>query len=185
MIIQKKLRQYRKYLAIAALLTLVGCSGTEIENYGECPAVIIVKDTSELTIFRDGSKQNQKDVEFQVRVDSYKGSCKTSFESDRSGKIHVDLQLKFDVVPGPLIVNRRENFRYYVAIVNIKGDILAKEIFSTSLEFDKNTGRQSKIEKLTQKIFFRSSESGVDFDILVGLQLSPEQLDYNLTKKYR
>lgn len=172
-------------MAFSGLLILAGCSGTEIDNYSECPTVIIVKDTSELTAFRSGSQQSQKNVELKVRIDSYKGACKTSFESDRSGKIDIDLKLKFDAVRGPENVNRKENFRFYVAIVNIKGDILAKEIFSTSLKFDKNIGRQFKTEKLTQKIFLRSGESGVDFDILVGLQLSPEQLNYNLTKKYR
>tara|TARA_B110000263_G_scaffold141526_1_gene122809 strand:+ start:556 stop:1086 length:531 start_codon:yes stop_codon:yes gene_type:complete len=170
---------------VFGLLTLVGCNGTEIDNFPQCPAVIIVKDTSELTSFRKGSEQHQSDVKLKVRIDSYKGECQTSLESDRSGKISVDLQLKFDAILGSASINRKESFKFYVAIVNIRGDILAKKIFSTSLEFNKNIDRLFKTEKIIQKIFLRSGESGVDFDILVGLHLSPDQLKHNLTKKYR
>ena len=92
------------------------------------------------------------------------------------------MQLIFEVIRGPANETRNGQFNYYVAIANSEGSILAKKVFNTGFEFEGNRNRIGGLEELTQKIPLRPGERGEDFEIYVGFQLSPEQLDYNRAK---
>ena len=62
---------------------------------------------------------------------------------------------------------------------------LAKKVFDTEFEFEGNRNRIGATDELTQEIPLTSGDVGEDFDIFVGFQLSPEQLDYNRAKRAR
>lgn len=150
-----------------------------------CPNVLIVKDTAEFTAFRPGPGRDLTDVELDARIARFDGECETSLEKDRSGEVSVDLQLFFEATRGPANTTREGKFQYYVAIGDKRGRIRAKKIFETVLEFDSDRNRVGADEELTQVIPLRPGELGEDFDIFVGFQLSPEQLDYNRSKRAR
>ena len=167
------------------MFTLVACSPEESVNAPACPHIIIVKDTAELTTFRPGPGRDLTDVVLDARIDRFNGSCETDLEKDRSGQVGVDLQLFFEATRGPANDTRKGNFNYYVAIADRSGAILAKQVFDTEFEFEGNRNRIGGVEELTQKIPLRTGELGEDFDIFIGFQLNPEQLDYNRAKRAR
>ena len=167
------------------MFTLAACSSGESALAPQCPHIIIVKDTAEFTAFRPGPGRDLTDVVLDARINGFDGECETDLESNRSVKVTVDLQLIFEATRGPANKTREGNFSYYVAIANRRGNIIAKKVFDTELEFEGNRNRIGGVEELTQEIPLRPDELGEDFDIFVGFQLSPEQLDYNRSKLKR
>lgn len=167
------------------MFTLVACSIGGSPVAPPCPHIIIVKDTAEMTTFRPGPGRDLTDVVLDARIDRFDGECETDLESDRSGQVNVDLQLFFEAIRGPANTTREGKFRYYVAIGDRTGAILAKKLFSTEFEFEGNRNRIGAAEELTQEIPLRPGDLGDDFDIFIGFQLSPEQLDYNRAKRAR
>ncbi len=167
------------------MFTMAACSFEESAIAPACPNIVIVKDTAELTAFRPGAGRDLTDVVLDARIDQFDGSCETDLKPERIGKVIVDLQLFFEAIRGPADNTREGKFSYYVAIGNRNGKILAKKVFSTEFEFEGNRNRISAAEELTQEIPLSSGDLGEDFDIFVGFQLSPEQLDYNRTKRAR
>ncbi|MDH3738549.1 MAG: hypothetical protein OER92_05095 [Alphaproteobacteria bacterium] len=169
-----------------AMFTLAACSSTdEVVIAPACPNVVIVKDTAEMTVFQPGPGRDLTDVMLEGRVVRFDGECSTDLERDKSGTVTVDLQLIFEVLRGPANDTAGGSFRYFVAIANRDGDILAKKVFDTEFEFEGNRPRVGGIEELTQEIPLKAGELGEDFDIFVGFQLDPEQLKYNRAKGAR
>lgn len=168
------------------MFTLAACSLVEESAVPPaCPNIVIVKDTAESTTFRPGPGRDLTDVVLDARIDRFDGECETDLESDRSGQVSVDLQLFFEATRGPANDAREGKIRYYVAIGDKTGKILAKKVFDTEFEFEGNRNRIGVAEELTQEIPLKSGDLGEDFDIFVGFQLNPEQLDYNRNKRTR
>ncbi|NKB48167.1 MAG: hypothetical protein GKS02_02265 [Alphaproteobacteria bacterium] len=169
-----------------ALFVLAACSSADDEALApQCPHIVIVKDTSELTAFRPGPGRDLTDVVLDARIDRFEGECVTDLESSRPVKVNVDLQMIFEATRGPASETRTGEFSFFVAIANRSGDILAKRVFDTEFEFEGNRNRIGGIEELTQEIPLRRGERGEDFDIFIGFQLDPEQLKYNQAKNVR
>ncbi len=166
------------------MFTLVACASDLSPTAPLCPNIVIVKDTAELTAFRPGPGRDLTDVVFDARIDRFDGSCETDVEAG-VGQVSVDLQLFFEAIRGPANETRQGKFSYYIAIGDRNGKILAKKVFATEFEFEGNRNRIGAAEELTQEIPLRSGDVGDDFDIFVGFQLSPEQLDYNRAKRGR
>lgn len=167
------------------MFTLVACASEESPTAPACPNIVIVKDTAELTAFRPGPGRDLTDVVLDARIDRFDGECETDLEPGRIGTVSVDLQLFFEAIRGPANTTRQGEFSYYIAIGDRNGKILAKKVFSTEFEFEGNRNRIGAAEELTQEIPLGSGDLGDDFDIFVGFQLSPEQLDYNRAKRAR
>lgn len=172
---------------VLAMFTLSACSAfsNEVVVAPECPHIIIVKDTAELTTFRPGPGRDLTDVVLDARIDRFGGECETDLESDKSGTVNVDLQMIFEATRGPANETRTGEFSFFVAIANRDGAILAKKVFGTEFAFEGNRNRIGGIEELTQEIPLRAGELGEDFDIFIGFQLDPEQLKYNRAKTAR
>lgn len=167
------------------MFTLVACASENSPSAPACPNIVIVKDTAEMTAFRPGPGRDLTDVVLDARIVRFDGECETDLESGGLGQVEVDLQLFFEAIRGPANKTREGKFSYYVAIGDRNGKILTKKVFSTEFEFENNRNRIGAAEELTQQIPLRSGEFGDDFDIFVGFQLSPEQLDYNRAKRAR
>lgn len=150
-----------------------------------CPNIIIVKDTSELTAFRPGPGRDLTDVVFDAKLGRYAGDCETSLEKDRTGTVSVDLKLFFEATRGPANDTREGKFSYYVAVAKRGGEILAKKVFDAGLKFEGNRNRVGVMQELSQEIPLHKDQLGEDFDIYVGFQLTPEQLQFNRGKVAR
>ena len=74
---------------------------------------------------------------------------------------------------------------YFVAIADADENILAREVFETSVLFEGNRNRIALGEELTQKIPLKGGELGDAFNIFVGFQLSDQDLKYNRDKRGR
>ncbi len=166
------------------MFALAACENQESVSAPACPTIVIVKDTADLTTFRPGPGRDLTDVVIDARLARFDGSCETDLERDQSGRVNVDLQLLFEIERGPANQDREGQFRYCVAIAERDGGaILAKKVFATEFEFEDSRRRIGGIEELIQEIPLQPGELGEDFEIYVGFQLTPEQLQYNRAKR--
>ena len=159
-------------------LALAACSAPNVGSIPPCPNVVIVDDIAQVTKFLDGPGRDLTDVVLEVRIASFDGTCVTDPDAGPAGEVSVDLILIVEATRGPANADRRGQYDFFIAIAEAEGDIVAKRVFPGEIVFEGNRNRVAAQEELTQMIPLRPGENGSDYDILIGFQLSDEELIY-------
>tara|TARA_R110002072_G_scaffold108678_1_gene235584 strand:+ start:167 stop:811 length:645 start_codon:yes stop_codon:yes gene_type:complete len=146
-----------------------------------CPQVEIVDDLSSLSDFESPKKQNKANLISRVDLRSAESSCKLASKS-----AVVDLKLFFNGQLGPkgrIKPADKPFFSYpfFVAVTAPSGKIMAKEIFAASLTYAGNENTHVYNEVLRQIIPINSKSEASRYKILIGFQVTPDQLAYNRT----
>ncbi|MCK5384881.1 MAG: hypothetical protein KAJ29_04840 [Alphaproteobacteria bacterium] len=144
-----------------------------------CPQVEIVDDLSSISDFSNPRKQDKKNLISRVDLKSAESTCKLS-----SKTAIIDLKLLFDGKlgsKGRKKASERPFFSYpfFVAVTTPTGKIMAKEIFSASITYAANEDEHTYFENLRQIIPIRSKNQANNYHVLVGFQVTPDQLAYN------
>ena len=144
-----------------------------------CPKVQIVDDLSSLSDFIDPNKPNKKNLISRIDIDSAESTCKLASKS-----VIVDLKLVFNGKLGPKgrsNANEKPFFSYpfFVAVTAPNGEILAKEVFAASMTYNASEDSHSYFEKMRQIIPIKSKSSANRYSVLIGFQITPDQLSYN------
>lgn len=144
-----------------------------------CPPVEIVTDLSSISDFSDPMKMSQKNLISRVDMGSAQSTCQLS-----SNTATVDLKLSFKGVLGPKAKQKSSDkpffsYPFFVAVTEPNGRIMAKEIFAASLSFGKDENEHAYYENLRQIIPIKSKKHAYRYKIMIGFQLSPEQLEFN------
>jgi len=84
---------------------------------------------------------------------------------------------------GPASRGAEANFPFFVAVTDRDQNILAKEVFDSVVEFPEGRRRAGVFEEVEQQIALRDEETGDDYEIIVGFQLSRDQLDRNRARR--
>ena len=162
---------------VAVLAVLGGCSvigGTSVS----CPTVGVLDNAGHLTRFKNSGQRDLTDIEFQAHVGSLAAEC--SFDNDtRIGS--VDLDIVFRAQRGPAGKAAEHSFDYFVAVVDPDGGVAARKAFSAQVAFEGNRTEAAKAEPLALDIPTKENESLTAYRIYVGMQLTKEQFDRNLT----
>lgn len=144
-----------------------------------CPPVEIVEDLSSFNDFSDFNKPTEENLVSRLYMTDAQRECSFSETS-----MTVDLQVDFEGRLGFKAFEKdsRESFisyPFFVAVLSPKEEILAKEVFSASVNFERNQSVQQHLETMRQIIPLDDPEDGQDYKILVGFQLGRDQLAYN------
>ncbi len=176
-------RKARGALLAAIIPLMAACSGAggqPPEAAGAnavplaCPRVTIPEETREVTRFRAGGGRDMTDVTSRAAVLDYTGGC----EYDRDG-VTVNLNLVLAAERGPGTRDAQGAYRYFVAITDPGGRIVAKREFDTTIDFSPNVGRGGSIEELQQQIPLPEGASAASYGVVVGFQLDPAELEFN------
>ena len=164
-----------KCLPAVAVLALAGCSGpTPAQLALSCPKVNIIRDLAEVTQFRPGGN-GPSDVVTRGLLADFFGNCDYT---DDGVTVNVNLQLTAE--RGPAMQNDQANFRYFVTVVRPGEEMpAAKREFDTTVRFKPLEGQVNHTEELSPKIPLPVDQNAGDWNILVGFQLTPDQLDFN------
>ena len=146
---------------------------------GDCPEVELVGELGVLSEFTNPSNPKPGNLVSRVSMGNVQTACSYSAKS-----VTVDLKMVFDGVLGPhgrVAKNDTPFYSYpfFVAVTEPDGDILAKEVFAASMTYDMGQDHQVYNESLRQIIPVASRDRGSKYKILVGFQLTQQQLDYN------
>ncbi len=170
---------------IAAALMLAACSAGEPALAPPCPTTVVVQEIADVTQFKAGEGRDLTDVVTEATIVGFDGFCETDSKAGKSGEVTVEMQLLFSATRGPANTDRKGGFNYFVAITDRDEKPVQKHVFSAEVEFPGNRNRVSPFEELTLTIPLKPGENGGDYTVLVGFQLTPEQVEYNRSSRIR
>ncbi len=176
--------------AFAALLLLTGCGmgeqlshsmfGTatqkEIIEMPDCPRPVSLTDAAYMPIFT-GEKT---ELAAESKLGGITGSC--AFEK---GSAVMEIKVTFLARKAkPELDIKKLAVPYFIAILSPDQQVLQRQAFSTKIGFD-NAGFGASTEEHTLRIPVPSKEAAGGYNVVVGLELSQDQLAYNRKRKER
>ena len=174
----------RKSLLAIGALALSGCSmfgGGQPANPATaalaCPKIGIVRELQEATQFRSGGK-DMTDVTSRAAITDYSGNCEYG-----SDGVTINLNLFVLAERGPAMQGDQATYRYFVAVARPDEENPAsKAEFETTVAFPRGQTRVVTKEELAPKIPLPKDVNAKNWRVLVGFQLTPEQLDFNMAQ---
>jgi hypothetical protein len=162
--------------ALAALLlsgTLAGCGQEALP----CPDAKVLRDADQVTKFAPGQDGNKQAVAYVGRVAQARLACSYDPKSYESMRVALGIQIEAQRAPAAKI--DAAEFRYFVAIVNLQGEILARQEFPLRLSFKPGADTVSTIEQINQFVPLKYPQNGGSMQVWVGFELSDAELRYN------
>jgi hypothetical protein len=175
---------------VAMVLLAVAACGTSADKNRPppCPRLSVLSDAAELTRFAAGAGQDLVDVDFQVEISDLLAGCQ--YVEPESGKdkqvIVVAMAPVMVAIRGPANRDREAQFDYFVSVVDSERDVLNKQNFGVTVKFPGNLTRVSLKDDdppVTVDIPLAADRDATDYQILVGLQLTPDELEYNRRRR--
>ncbi|MEZ5997493.1 MAG: hypothetical protein R3B98_02225 [Hyphomonas sp.] len=173
----------RIFVPILALALLAGCSSTKKvaeafdtrQNAGACPAAGSLYDAARIVDFEGGDLYS--DIAYTGEIIDVRTFCR--YTSDNP--LEAELELDFAFGKGPAATANAHNFGYWVAVTRRSGKVLAKEHYTIEAAFRNGSELDGKTEKFTRIRIPRADETiaGSNFEIVVGFDLTDEQLAFN------
>jgi hypothetical protein len=168
----------RLLLLAAAGLALAACTAQEDRQSAICPRAGILPDANVMVLFRDGPGRDLTDVIAQAQIVDVAVACEYS-AARRPPGVTLDLQVAVAAERGPADRARRATLPYFVAILDGDQNIVAKEYFEARFEFPDNRTRVGRVDEFEPRIPLRSNFDGPSYRVMVGFQLTPDQLAWN------
>jgi hypothetical protein len=168
------MRRFRQEIVVLGVLMLglAGCGGTESIGKLACPTPIVAPDLDAAADLRPGGS-GPDDVRFGVKLVSVNSNCSTQ----KIG-LTADVRIGFVVARAdPKLM--RADFAYFVAIADAQRNILNKKEYKLSVEFSPRLGRLNVSDQVAIGLPLHDLSNGGKYLIIVGLQLTPEQLEFN------
>jgi len=166
---------FARLLAIATLAVLAACS-TDVKR-GLCPNASVLANTAALTGFRDKMESDPSGVVYEVVMTGVKASC--SFDRDE-GTADSSLTVTFRATRTPTGLAANYTVPYYVVVTRDSTTIVSKQIYSATFAFrpgESSTTFDADVSEVPVRL--DNGKKPYDYGILVGLQLTKAQLDYN------
>lgn len=183
-------RTFAKLTAIIAIAGLSGCGSIDdlnpfTEKRAEapppCPSVSILADAERLTVFRSGPGRDPTDVDTEVQIDDFVARCIYDVDEETGiGRIDIEFSLGIAAARGPANTSGVSDIPYFLAVTTLDKQLINKGVFSMLLSFEGNRYRLTAYDRpVILTIPIEPPNDGYDYRIYVGLQLTPDQLDYN------
>ena len=109
------------------------------------------------------------------------GKCFYEIDSDtQEGLVRVNVKTEFKIDRGAANKTRQADFQYFVSIIDANGEILDKQVFPYTAKYWKNRLSVKDADAPVElSIPLSGGQTGQDFSIYVGFQMSKEELDFN------
>lgn len=162
-----------------------------------CPGVAVLRDAATVTRFRPGGSERE-DVAHQAEVTDARITCTHDLSRPKptgntftdfllrgsyvpgAGTMKMEISLILRAVNGPAAPAGPANFRYFVSITDAAQNVLSKQVFETSVEFPKSLTRRIVADSpIKLEIPLTREQTGGEFGIYIGFQLTPEELAFN------
>jgi hypothetical protein len=166
----------RALCAAASLAGLSACSGgSSGQQFAPvCPTSGILRDGADVTRFR-GAGTDLTDMVIDGRITGLGGKC----QLDDSKHLRTQLNVRLDLTRGPAARGATQDVAYFVSVS--QGDrILDKQIYRLNASFPGNADRaRITTDEVDLVLPINDTMQGNSYSILVGFQLTPEELAFN------
>lgn len=148
---------------------------------GSCPPVSVRPDLASLTEFYDPANPSDKSMVSDARITGVHGTCRV----EKDGLV-MQIDLSFAGNTGPKARVKSSDkpsfaYPYFVAVTDAQGIVISKEIFAASVSYGAEQTTMTQSESIFQSMPFPDPANGNIYSVIVGFQLTPEQLSYNQT----
>lgn len=168
--------------ALVAAVALAGCGSTKEAreaNPGLCPNIVVLDDAARLVDF--AGDQAVENVAWSAEIEGVSAACR--YYGDRPIEASARISIAFG--KGPKADASQHDFAYWVAVTRTNREVIEKQEFIVPVKFsgDENIERvEHEIEKI---VIPRKDDtiSGSNFEIVVGLVVTPQQAIFNRAGK--
>ncbi|MEP0069799.1 hypothetical protein [Pyruvatibacter sp.] len=169
----------RAGLVAALALVVAGCGwwsgeARKEERLRGCPNAGILTDAERMTEYREGSGRDITDVAYTWELLDAVADCSYS-----GSTIDVDYALSMSVSVGPAATRSVVSAPIFVAVTRAGESVLQKTTFDAEVEFE--PGQRTAVYTRTFKglEFEVGEDNGALYDIVLGFQLTPAQVNEN------
>jgi hypothetical protein len=146
-------------------------------NVGPCPLMGVLYDNSRLVDFAQADNQRYSNIEYTGEVQGVRGLCR--YVGDDPIRMSLDIDMAFG--RGPAATSDRQTYRYWVAVVRRGRAPIEKAYFDVDVRWPRDEAVVTRRETIEQIVIPRANAeiSGENFEVLIGFELTPEQLQFN------
>lgn len=146
-------------------------------NVGPCPLMGVLYDNSRLVDFAEPDSQRYSNIEFTGEMQGVNGLCR--YVGDDPITMSIDIDMAFG--RGPAATSDRQTYRYWVAVVRRGHAPIEKAYFDVDVRWPRGEAVVTRRETIEQIVIPRANAevSGENFEVLIGFELTPEQLQFN------
>ena len=146
-------------------------------NVGPCPLMGVLYDTARVVKFNQPNAQRYANIEFTGEMQGVHGLCRYV----GSDPIRMNMEIEMAFGRGPAATSDRQTYRYWVAVTRRGRAPIEKVYFDVDVRFPRGEQVVTHREQIDEIVIPRANEeiSGENFEILVGFDLTPEQLQFN------
>lgn len=164
-------------LAIGACQSSSGISSAfdTRQNSGTCPPAGSVYNASRVVGFTS-DEQLFSNVDYTGEIVDVRLFCRYA----GTDPVRAEVEIDFAFGKGPAATGNRQDYSYWVAVTRRSGKVLQKQHFTVSADFSDGPV-VGETEVLQRIIIPRADESvsAANFEVLVGFDLTEDQLQYN------
>lgn len=183
-------RLARSSLVAAVGLALAGCGVYDSMSeslFGKekplpCPRVSLLPEGASVIKFRPGPGRDIIDIVYQGKILDVLRSCEYDIDDDtKAGSVAVVVSLVIGAERGAADRQKRADFTYFVAVIDGKRTVLNKNAFNVAFEFPGNRSRVTWTDDdgVNLNIPLKTGQSGSEFEVIVGFQMSREEMEFN------
>jgi len=176
-----------KSIEMPKVATDKGANGSAsglLSSGGEnCPQVKGLSDLASITQFATPTDSAPDKMISDTKLEKLVSTCAVSGNS-----VSVELQLDFAGTLGPVGVKDLDGqanytYPYFLSVISPDGKIMSKDVFALSMVYENGQISYHRQDKLRQVIPLLSGQNANQFQIMVGFQLSEDELAYNRRPK--
>lgn len=169
--------------ALTAALLLSGCQNVRDRlsdpepNPGPCPNALSLYDAHRLVeINGDMIFEN---VGFTGEILNVASLCR--YTDQRATPIDMEMVVRMAFGRGPAAAGDTKTYTLFVAVTRTDNAVIHREDFPITVTFEPGQDRVEVIEEFSSISIPRveANTSGVNFEVLVGFELTEEQLEFN------
>ena len=162
----------RATAALTLALAVAACSGT---GQTPCPHVAIMPELQAVAKFGPGPGRQDSDAIYGARMLAAASTCSAD---KKKGGLAIATKLGVTAVRVKPDV-RKGQITYFVAVIDRRQTILNKRDFVIELNFPAAQSRLEITEQLEEFIPLPKDANGDDYGIVIGFELTPDELQYN------
>ena len=164
-------------LAGVSFVLLTGCQTAKQKAY--CPSVAILANTSSFTVFKPGLQGDPSGELYTIQATTVDSSCNLDLDE---GTTDSDIDVSFRATRAPSGDEATYTAPYYVAVHQDGTTIISKKILGTAFTFAPGQSTVTFSENIpSTEIRLQNGVKPYQYSLLVGLQLTREQFDYQKT----
>ncbi len=170
--------RFARFAVIATVaVALAGCAAFR-KQPKICPQTSVLSDAGTVTLFAAGSGRDLTDVAYEGEIAGVRLTCGDPAGQGLDTSVDTALVLRRGPAVDP-VKPLSVDVPYFVAVVDRAGTVRDKAVFRTTVNFDRGVSVAGVRESFDVAVKLAPDETPADVGIVVGFQLTPEQLDYN------